>query len=146
MDVVDGGRLVAELDVRFHLGEVDGGGVHLAVLEAEALEAVEEAVGPRGLQVIGEVVVVSEEVAVAFVLEEGGELCLGFGESEVDGGLETAAELLPDMCIGADFLEQRIVAVSDSHEDRVQVPGGNGVPFTSLLRKKSLQDSGIDQP
>lgn len=145
VDVVDGGRLVAEVDVGFHLGEVDGGGVHLAVLEAEALEAVEEALGARGLQVIGEVVVVGEEVAVAFVLEEGGELCLGFGESEVDGGLKTAAELLPDMCIRADFVEERFVAVSDPHEDRVQVPGGNGVPFTSLLREESLQDNGIDQ-
>lgn len=145
MDVVDGGRFVAEVDVGFHLGEVDGGGVHLAVFESEALEAVEEAVGARGLQVIGEVVVVGEEVAIAFVLEEGGELCVGFGEHEVDCGSETAAELLPNMRIWADFVEEDVVAVCYSHEDGDQVPGSNGIPFTSLLGEESLQDNGIYQ-
>lgn len=78
MDIEDGGRFIAEMDIGFHLREVGGGGIHLAVFEAEALEPIGETVSPRSLQVIGKVVVVGEQVAAAFVLEEGRQFSLGF--------------------------------------------------------------------
>lgn len=144
-DVVNGGVFVAEMDVCFHLGEVDGRGVHLAIFEAEALEAVEEAVSTRGLEVVGEVVVVGEEVAVALIFEEDSEFCFGFGDDGVDGGLNLAPELLLDVCVGADFVEERVIAASDAHENRSHVPGSDVIPFPSLLGEEPLQDNGVHQ-